>query len=69
MVIDAGYSLAVATSPGLKYPNDDTFALKRVRISESSRNLFVFWFEIAGSYKYLLELRKNNDQLKQKNHE
>jgi peptidoglycan/xylan/chitin deacetylase (PgdA/CDA1 family) len=64
MVIDAGYSVAVATSPGLDYPNDDPFAIKRVRISENSKNLFIFWFEISGTYKYFLELRKNNKQAK-----
>ncbi|MDD5355814.1 MAG: polysaccharide deacetylase family protein, partial [Candidatus Omnitrophica bacterium] len=66
LVIDSGYSVAVTTSPGLNYPNDDPFAIKRVRISESSNNYFVFWFETSGLYKYLLELRKNNDYLKQK---
>jgi peptidoglycan/xylan/chitin deacetylase (PgdA/CDA1 family) len=59
LVIDAGYELAVATSPGLNYSNSDPFAIKRVRISEGSKNLFVFWFETSGLYKFLLELRKN----------
>lgn len=67
MVIDAGYSVAVTTSPGLHYPNNDVFAIKRVRVSESSKSLFIFWFETSGLYKYLLEFRKNNDYLKQKN--
>lgn len=58
MVIDAGYKLAVATSPGIDYSNDDPFAIKRVRISENSKNLFIFWFESSGLYKYILELRK-----------
>jgi len=66
MVIDAGYGVAVATIPGLNYPNDDPFAIKRVRISESSKSLFIFWFEISGTYKYFLELRKNSEQAKQK---
>lgn len=60
MVIDAGYTVAVSTSPGLSYPNDDPFAIKRIRISESSKNLFVFWFESSGFYKVLLEIRKNS---------
>ena len=58
MVIDAGYRCAVATSPGVDYPNNDIFAIKRIRISESSSNLFVFWFETSGLYKYILEKRK-----------
>lgn len=61
MVIDAGYSVAVSTSPGFFYPNDDVFAIKRVRISESSKNLFVFWFESSGSYKGILSLRKYHE--------
>ena len=66
MVIDAGYAVAVATSPGLKYPNDDPFAIKRVRISENSKNLFVFWFETSGLYKYLLEVRKYHETNRKK---
>jgi len=69
MVIDAGYGVAVTTSPGLCYPNDDIFAIKRVRISESSSNYFVFWFETSGFYKYILELRKNHENLKQKQYD
>jgi len=61
LVIQAGYDTAVATSPGLRYPNNDPYAIKRVRISQSSKNLFVFWFETSGLYKYLLELRKEKD--------
>ncbi|MDD5005171.1 MAG: polysaccharide deacetylase family protein [Candidatus Omnitrophica bacterium] len=67
MVVDAGYTLAVATSPGLNYPNNDTFVIKRVRISENSKNLFIFWFETSGFYKYLLELRKNYENPRNKN--
>lgn len=62
MVIDAGYTVAVATSPGFFYPKDDPFAIKRVRISENSRNLFVFWFESSGLYKGILELRKHYEK-------
>ena len=58
LVIAAGYKGAVATSPGKRYPNNDIFALKRLRISESTRNLFVFWFEITGYYKFTQEIRK-----------
>ena len=57
LVIDAGYRLAVATSPGKKYPNDDIFALKRVRISESAHNLFLFWIETSGFYTVIKEHR------------
>jgi peptidoglycan/xylan/chitin deacetylase (PgdA/CDA1 family) len=64
MVIDAGYLVAVSTSPGLSYPDDDIFAIKRVRISEGAKNLFVFWFESSGLYKGILEIRKNYENNK-----
>ncbi|MFH1414092.1 MAG: polysaccharide deacetylase family protein [Candidatus Omnitrophota bacterium] len=57
LVIDAGYDLAVATNPGKKIPNDDLFALKRLRISASSDNLFVFWIESSGFYNFIREHR------------
>ena len=69
MVIDAGYQCAVSTSPGVDYPNDDPFAIKRVRISEGSKNLLVFWFETSGLYKYTLEKRKKYEvEHKKKEH-
>lgn len=67
MVIDAGYACAVSTSPGVDYPNDDPFAIKRVRISEGSKNMFVFWFETSGLYKYILEKRKKYEIAHDKN--
>ncbi|RJO65142.1 MAG: polysaccharide deacetylase family protein [Candidatus Omnitrophota bacterium] len=57
LVKDAGYTVAVATSPGKGYPNDDAWALKRLRISSTSDNLFVFWFEISGIYTFIKEHR------------
>jgi peptidoglycan/xylan/chitin deacetylase (PgdA/CDA1 family) len=57
LVIEAGYKAAVATSPGKKFPNNDIFALKRLRISSTSNNLFVFWFEISGCYTFIKEHR------------
>ena len=59
-VIDAGYKLAVATHPGRDYPDDDAFALKRLRISYSSDNLLVFWFETSGVYNFIRECDKDN---------
>jgi len=58
MVIEAGYTCAVATKPGKNYPNDDVFALKRLRISENAGNLFVFWFETTGYYTFLRENKR-----------
>ena len=61
-VIDAGYTVAVATHPGLHYPNNDVFALKRLRISENSGNMFVFWFETSGIYTFIRDCSKHNKQ-------
>jgi len=57
LVIDAGYKVAVATSPGKDYPGDDIFVLKRLRISENARNLFIFWVEASGFYTFMKERR------------
>jgi len=57
LVIEAGYKLAVAASPGKKFPADDIFALKRLRISSTSDNLFVFWIETTGFYTFIKEHR------------
>jgi len=56
-VMQAGYKIAVATNPGKKYPKHDIFAMKRLRISSTSDNLFVFWFEITGFYTWIKEHR------------
>ena len=56
-VIKAGYKIAVATNPGKRYPRHDLFAMKRLRISSTSDNLFVFWFEITGFYTWIKEHR------------
>lgn len=56
-VIKAGYKIAVATNPGKKYPRHDLFAMKRIRISGTSDNLFVFWIEASGFYTWIKEKR------------
>lgn len=57
MVMDAGYTVAVTTNPGKEFPNDDLFALKRLRISSTSDSLFVFWVESSGYYNFMREHR------------
>lgn len=57
LVIDAGYKGACATNPGSTYPKNDIYALKRVRISRTSDNLFVFWIETSGFYTWIKEVR------------
>ena len=58
MVMDAGYKLAVATTPGIQSPSDDIFALKRVRISSNSSNLFIFYIEVSGYYAPIREYQR-----------
>lgn len=57
LVMEAGYKLAVTTSPGKKFPDDDLLALKRLRISSTSDSLFVFWIETTGFYTFIKEHR------------
>jgi len=57
LVKDAGYKVAVATNPRGKNTADDIFALKRLRISATSDNLFIFWAETNGYYSFLQEHR------------
>lgn len=56
-VIDAGYLGAAATHPGPDYPDLDPYALKRIRISRTSDNLFVFWLQLSGFYTWYEEIR------------
>lgn len=54
---DAGYACAVATNPGRSAPSDDIYAIKRIKVSRTSDNLFVFWAETSGYYTWLKEFR------------
>lgn len=58
LVIDAGYTVSVATNPGKNYPDDDLFALKRLRISENSANMFIFAVETSGFYTFMKESKR-----------
>jgi len=55
--VAAGYEGAVATNPGPHYPDDDPYAVKRVRISRTSDNPLVFGVESSGFYTFLKEIR------------
>ncbi|MBM3255544.1 MAG: polysaccharide deacetylase family protein [Candidatus Omnitrophica bacterium] len=57
LVREAGYKLAVTTSPGKRFSSRDIFALKRLRISSNAGNLFVFWVESSGIYTFIKEHR------------
>ncbi|MFA4991665.1 MAG: polysaccharide deacetylase family protein [Candidatus Omnitrophota bacterium] len=56
-VMESGYKIAVTTNPGRKYPKHDIFAMKRLRVSKTSDNLTVFWFETTGFYTWVKEHR------------
>lgn len=53
----AGYACAVATNPGHSTASDDIYSIKRIKISRTSDNLFVFWAETSGYYTWLKEHR------------
>lgn len=57
LVKEAGYKVACATNPPKEYPKNDIFVLKRLRISRTSDNLFVFWIETSGFYTWIKEIR------------
>ncbi len=50
LVKEAGYKYAVATALGRDYSSYDPYAIKRVRVSPSSDNLFDFWARLSGYY-------------------
>jgi len=56
-VKEAGYSCAVTTNPGRGTPADDIYAIKRIKISRTSDNMFVFWVETSGIYTWIKEHR------------
>ena len=53
----SGYKAAVGTNFPKGSPGDDIYALKRLRISENCRNLFIFWVEVSGFYTHIKEQR------------
>ncbi len=59
-VKNSGYRSAVATSPGKKYDSNDPYAIKRIRISNSSDNLFVYFIESSGIYQFVKETRDDD---------
>jgi len=53
----AGYTCAVATNPGPSAPDDDVYAVKRIKVSRTSDNLIAFWAETSGYYTWIKEHR------------
>jgi peptidoglycan/xylan/chitin deacetylase (PgdA/CDA1 family) len=52
LVIAAGYKLAVATKTGSCRSYKDIFALKRIRVSESSGNFINLWIKASGYHSF-----------------
>lgn len=53
---EAGYLCAVTTGNcNDTLSNDDIYAIKRVRISRTSDNLFTFWLKTSGYYVWIKE--------------
>jgi peptidoglycan/xylan/chitin deacetylase (PgdA/CDA1 family) len=57
VVKKAGYIAGCATNPGPKRRWDDIYALKRIRISRTSNNMFFFWNKPSGYYTFIKEIR------------
>lgn len=57
VVRDADFKAACATNPGPHKRWDDVYALKRIRISRTSNNMFIFWLESSGYYTFIKEMR------------
>jgi len=57
LVEEAGYAGACAVSPGRRYPDDDIYALKRVRISRTADSQIVFRLKISGYHTFIKEIR------------
>lgn len=55
MAREVGYKCAVTTDPGPNTPNDDIYAIKRVRVSRTANKLIVFWLKSSGYYNFIRE--------------
>lgn len=59
-----GYKAALATSSDGFSPLDDPYAFRRIRISNSSDNLWVFWLETSGYYSFIRQMQKKIKRVK-----
>ncbi len=53
----SGYKAACATSLDKRTALDDLFAIRRIRISQSADNLFVFGLQVSGYYNFFKDRR------------
>ncbi len=52
-----GYAAACATHPGSEIDLNDPYAIRRIRISRSADNMFIFRAQISGYYTFLKDRR------------
>jgi len=55
----SGYLSACTTNRGRQatHLNNDLFALKRIKVTDSQANLFVFWVKLSGYYNFFRSIR------------
>ena len=53
----AGYKAALATHPDASVDLNDTYAIRRIRISQSSDNMLVFFTQVSGYYTFFKDRR------------
>ncbi len=58
LVQECGYEGAVATSVDGALPLADRYAFRRLKISDSAQNKFIFAFEISGYYSAIKKIQK-----------
>lgn len=49
---DAGYEAGFATKPKRISSNYDLYEIKRIRISPTANNLFIFWIKLSGYHAF-----------------
>ena len=52
-----GYKAALATHPDARIALNDTYAIRRIRISQSSDNMLIFWVQVSGYYTFFKDRR------------
>ena len=53
----SGYKAALATHPDARIALNDAYAIRRIRISQSSDNMLVFWAQVSGYYTFFKDRR------------
>jgi len=59
----AGYIAAFATKPTRLSPNYDLYEIKRVRISPSANNMFVYAIKLSGYHAFFREMHSEHKDI------